>query len=292
MDVVKCIGSNFYGDDNTVKGFPSLKELHLRDIPNLEKWLGADGKAIFPCLWKLVINKCPMLTTLPYFPSLQHLELLECTSAILMPVANLTSVSFLLLQEISGLESLPEGMLRYFTFLYSLFIVHCKELMTLSRALDNLSALKTLFLLGCNALASMLISLEKLGITRCHGLMLLPEEVIGGLTSLQYLYVHSCYNLTSLPDNLQYLSALGIIDIKRCPKLALPTYPRHLNEYDLGIKDLAIVDSSPSGPMTKAFLVVEELKEMDEELKEICQITRVTIKPYQLSSSAENATGN
>lgn len=282
MDVVKCIGSDFYGDDNTVKGFPSLKELHLADMPNLEKWLGADGKATFPCLWKLVINKCPMLTSLPCFPSLQHLELLECSSAILMPVANLTSVSFLLLHEISGLESLPEGMLRYFNFLNSLFIVHCKELMTLSRALDNLSALKTLFLLGCNTLVSLpdglgkLISLEKLGITRCHGLILLPEEVVGGLTSLQYLYVRSCYNLTSLPDNLQYLSALQTIDIKRCPKLALPSYLHHLNEDDLRIKDPAIVDSSPLGSMTKAFSVDEELKEMDEELKEICQLTGVS----------------
>lgn len=76
---------------------------------------------------------------------------------------SLISVSFLILKHINGLELLLD-------VLDSLFIVNCKERNTLSRELDNLTTLKTLIILGCEALVSLPGGLGKLSSLENWGL--------------------------------------------------------------------------------------------------------------------------
>ncbi|KAJ8635365.1 hypothetical protein MRB53_009632 [Persea americana] len=49
-DAIKFIGTGFYGDDETMKAFPSLKELEFVDMPNWEEWSRSEGRELFPQL--------------------------------------------------------------------------------------------------------------------------------------------------------------------------------------------------------------------------------------------------
>ncbi|XP_058079936.1 putative disease resistance protein RGA3 [Magnolia sinica] len=70
MDAVKSIGNHFYGGNDVTEAFPSLEELAIQDMPNLEEWSGSNGR-VLPCLNKLTVRECPKLTTLPCLPSLK-----------------------------------------------------------------------------------------------------------------------------------------------------------------------------------------------------------------------------
>ncbi|RWR91775.1 putative disease resistance protein RGA3 isoform X1 [Cinnamomum micranthum f. kanehirae] len=85
MDAVKHI-VEFDGSHNFKDLFPSLKDLHLRNMPNLEGWSSPqedgdgdeqerDKQVIFKCLRTLKIHDCPKLVRPPRLPLL--LESLE-----------------------------------------------------------------------------------------------------------------------------------------------------------------------------------------------------------------------
>ncbi|KAJ8623879.1 hypothetical protein MRB53_032409 [Persea americana] len=89
MDAVKHI-VEFDGSDNYKAFFPSLKDLLLRNMPNLEGWSSPqedgdgdeqgteiDKQVIFKCLCTLKIHDCPKLARPPrlLLPSLESLEI-------------------------------------------------------------------------------------------------------------------------------------------------------------------------------------------------------------------------
>ncbi|XP_058079940.1 putative disease resistance protein RGA4 [Magnolia sinica] len=230
MDAVKSIGKHFYGDDVT-EAFPSLKELTIQDMPNLEEWSGSNGR-VLPCLNRLTVWGCPKLTTLPCLPSLKELELTDGNEMLLGSVANLTSLSSLEVQGFRELRSLPDGELGNLAALKSLSIYGCDELALLPEELQNLTSLHRLHIHNCNGLTSLrlrgLSSLNRLNIDTCQSL----TSLIGGLqhlTALQYLYINNCRELAYLPEDMQHLTSLRILNIWSCEKLTcLPEGLRHV----------------------------------------------------------------
>jgi structure-specific endonuclease subunit SLX1 len=75
MDSVVNIGNEFFGG---MRAFSSLTEFSLKDFPKLETWSTNPVEA-FTCLNKLTIINCPVLISMPWFPSLQHVEIRTAT---------------------------------------------------------------------------------------------------------------------------------------------------------------------------------------------------------------------
>ncbi|XP_015892205.3 putative disease resistance protein RGA3 [Ziziphus jujuba] len=224
MDNIKHISREFYGQDSQ-KLFPSLKELTLREFPNLEDWCGMDNTEVFPQLRKLILEKCPNLMAVPLFPSVQHVELQDCHPSIINSMENSTSLSNLVIHTFPGLLLLSEELLKNDGSLTSLKISSCQNLHSLPSELEKLTALKSLSISWCEELSCLpqglqyLKSLESLEISECHGLFSLPDDGIAGLSSLKVLSIENCKNLTSLSTGLQYLNALEHLTIMYCPNL-------------------------------------------------------------------------
>ncbi|XP_042480395.1 putative disease resistance protein At3g14460 [Macadamia integrifolia] len=229
------VGSEFCGDGNLL-GFPSLEMLKLEDMKDLKVWKGAENGE-FPCLHELIIMKCPKLTILPRFSSLQDLILDECHENILSLLPQMTSICSLKMSNFRKLTSLPGGFFHNLSALKELKIHHCYQLLTLQKV--GLQDLKCL---------------SHLEIWCCPKLMGLSE---GLPTTLETLSVHVCSNLKSLPERLQSLTSLQELDIYKCPQLAsfpsdrLPTMLKHLriskcsnlNYLPMGLRDITALES-------------------------------------------------
>ncbi|XP_061998807.1 uncharacterized protein LOC133716078 [Rosa rugosa] len=123
-----------------------------------------------------------------------------------MPLASilcnkLTTLTYLEVDDVEGLTSLPEVTLRNNKNLEFLSISKCPKLRYLSDGLLPLS-LKELDIRDCSSLASIPI---------------VPEQ--GGLPSLRLLVMAECSQLSSLPDGLQYCTSLQTLGIYSCPKI-------------------------------------------------------------------------
>ncbi|XP_058079963.1 putative disease resistance protein RGA1 [Magnolia sinica] len=167
MDAVKSIGNHFYGGNDVTESFPSLKELAIQDMPNLEEWSGSNGR-VLPCLNQLFIRGCPKLTTLPCLPSLKELELTDGNEMLLGSVANLAALESLSIWGCSMLVSLPEE-LQNLASLRSLRIDGCNGLTSLR--LQGLSSLQSLSIEGCQSLTSLTGGLQHL--TALHSLKII-----------------------------------------------------------------------------------------------------------------------
>ncbi|XP_058078826.1 putative disease resistance protein RGA3 [Magnolia sinica] len=236
MDAVKSIGNHFYGND-VVEAFPSLKELTIEDMPNLEEWSGFDGRQIFPHLHQLTVSGCPKLTMLPCLGSPKDLILMESNEMLLGTVANLTSLSSLWIEDFQELELLPDGLLQNNACLSMLSISRCPKLKSLPRELGNLAALESLVISQNEELVSLpeelqnLTSLHSLHIDVCNALTSLQLQ---GLSSLQELTIFECRSLTSLIGELQHLTAFQSLTLIMCPELAsLPEGMQHLTSLRL-----------------------------------------------------------
>ncbi|KAH7517700.1 hypothetical protein FEM48_Zijuj09G0092200 [Ziziphus jujuba var. spinosa] len=201
MDNIKHISREFYGQDSQ-KLFPSLKELTLREFPNLEDWCGMDNTEVFPQLRKLILEKCPNLMAVPLFPSVQHVELQDCHPSIINSMENSTSLSNLVIHTFPGLLLLSEELLKNNGSLTSLKISSCQNLHSLPSELEKLTALKSLSISWCEELSCLpqglqyLKSLESLEISECHGLFSLPDD--GVMTCLGYC---CCYKALVFCNN-------------------------------------------------------------------------------------------
>ncbi|KAJ0035729.1 hypothetical protein Pint_26080 [Pistacia integerrima] len=91
LSAVQIIGHDFYGK-GTVRGFPSLRQLELYDMPNLWEWecltmekMGGEItiQAPFPSLEKLIIEGCNMLIALPFTQHLKNLALCNSNEMLL-----------------------------------------------------------------------------------------------------------------------------------------------------------------------------------------------------------------
>ncbi|XP_058078543.1 putative disease resistance protein RGA4 [Magnolia sinica] len=238
MHAVKSIGNHFYGD-NVAEGFPSLEELRLEDMPNLEEWSGFNGREVLPCLNELSVVRCPKLTTLPCLQSLKILTLKNSNEMLSGSVANLTSLSYLWIEDFKELRSLS-GELGNLAALESLSVDGCGGLVSLPEELQNLTSLQKLHISECNGLTSLrlqgLSSLKRLTIVSCKSL----TSLMGGLqhlTALQSLEITGCPELASLPEDMQHLMSLRYLNIWECDKLTcLPEGLKHVTT----LKELSI----------------------------------------------------
>ncbi|XP_077216086.1 putative disease resistance protein RGA3 [Tasmannia lanceolata] len=251
MDGLKHIEGEFIGGSNKViKGFPSLEELELVDMPNLEEWCGA-REGDMPCLGTLKISNCPKLQRFPHLPSINNLELRNCNEMVTASVPCLTTLKSLQISSIKGLISLPPGFLQPLTVLEKLHVTGCNELVSWPKevGLHDLPSLQYLQIHRCPKLESLgddeeglPITLRSLNISNgCDSLKCTPTRGLGKLSSLQRLHlvtqcpflpeeelpvtlqsltIFSCSNLKSMSKGIfNNLTSLKVLAIRNCPQL-------------------------------------------------------------------------
>ncbi|XP_017629252.2 putative disease resistance protein RGA4 [Gossypium arboreum] len=204
-----------YMDDNSPKGsqgeaesfFPSLKHLHLKNCRNMKSWwrttkpidddsneddttvMGTSTMA-FPCLSSLEIKDCP-LTSMPLYPSLQKLKLVNTSSR---PFKQTIKMNIDAKIPSCSTSSLPPSKLKSFTDLKDLRIEDCKVV--------DLEGMK----------GESLINLQSLTLANFPNLTSLPEW-IQDLINLQWLSLIDFPKLTSLPDEMRCLTNLQQLNI-------------------------------------------------------------------------------
>ncbi|KAL8497396.1 hypothetical protein ACS0TY_020913 [Phlomoides rotata] len=224
MDEVVKIADEFYGRSNT-QPFSSLSELIIEDFPNLRSWESVGSLEAFPWLQKILVIKCPRLTSMPRFPSLQHLEMHKCNDMLLRSASGTNSLSTLVMNDCSEAHFIPKPLFLNNPRLKSLKISSCPKLASLPPSIGALTALESLSISHCEELKSLpremvgLTSLQTLEIIQCSGLISLPDESMQGLVSLRSLSIENCSSLCSLPHTMQNLAALEHLTVMYCPNL-------------------------------------------------------------------------
>ncbi|TXG48517.1 hypothetical protein EZV62_024392 [Acer yangbiense] len=204
MSQVMYIDDHFQGG-GMARGFPSLKNLLIVNLPSLQRFSREDGRELLPCLKSLDIDRCPKLT-LPHLPSVENLIVGNCNGVICGSISNLKNLISLEVNENDELNYLPEGMLL------------------------NLTSLKTLKVGSFRPTEIVsLTSLKRLDIRLCNELESFPEQGMEGLKCLKYLSLRYCRKFASLTDGLQHLSYLETLSLCGCPELvALPDGMKYL----------------------------------------------------------------
>ncbi|BFG21380.1 hypothetical protein CerSpe_076540 [Prunus speciosa] len=221
---------NFMGDKCPSwimsSSFPALKRFSISNARNLTEWPEADIM-LFPCLEELFLRNCDKLRSAPsHFPSLKTLEIDSMGSGI--PIANisnkLTTLTSLTIRKISGLVSLPEGMLKNNKNLAYLRIEDCQELTCIAPPdkVGSCAFLESVRISKCPILAYLpdgllTTSLKKLIVQDCNSLQLIP--VTQALPSLCKLEITGCPELSSLPSGLDYYTSLQDLAISNCDML-------------------------------------------------------------------------
>ncbi|RWR91732.1 putative disease resistance protein RGA3 isoform X1 [Cinnamomum micranthum f. kanehirae] len=237
MDAVKYI-VDFDGSHNYKDLFPSLKDLHLRNMPNLEGWSSPqedgdgdelcrerDKQVIFNCLRTLRIDDCPKLTRpprLPLLPSLESLQIREMSWDI-MEIPTSQSLMKVELDNMPNLErwsphEADDGTPVIFRSLRTLRIFRCPKLICLPQLL--LPALEELGMtdVGCERIEfSTSKSLKKVKLTKMPNLERWSpqegdddEQVV--FNSLVELVVNGCPRMVRLPHFLPSLEKLYLYD--------------------------------------------------------------------------------
>uniref|UniRef100_A0A1D1YY68 Putative disease resistance protein RGA1 n=1 Tax=Anthurium amnicola TaxID=1678845 RepID=A0A1D1YY68_9ARAE len=179
---------------------PHLCELYISHCPEL-----IDMSHLTSSLTKLAIKKCPKLLTLPPLPILQDLVVEACQWKVLDMVRNFTSLSSLMVSQISSLKFIPKCFFQPLTALKRLEITGCKELVLIdgNEGFRDLTSLEDLRILSC----------PELNFISSNGL---PAR----LKDFRLCY---CNKLTSIPWNLHDLAFLQHMEIRDIPwAMSLP----------------------------------------------------------------------
>ncbi|XXG41226.1 hypothetical protein AAC387_Pa01g1737 [Persea americana] len=253
------VGREVYGD-GMVKGFPSLKTLHIWNMPDLEEWTALEGDMVhvskidiwncsklrvFPDLFPLTpvtvkIGQCEKLATLPRVSTIRCLSLSWCDEQILRSLQHLTSLSSLDFSGFPTLTSLPHGVLEPLTLLEHLSISDCDQLISLSEEVG----------------LQYLTSLQSLKIMCCPQLTSLGDEVLPAtLHQLEFR------NVNRLPTGLQNVTSLVKLVLGYCPKIhSLPAEELPTTLQHLCISDCSNLDCLPTGLKNLTSLVELELR--------------------------------
>ncbi|KAL0462215.1 UNVERIFIED_CONTAM: hypothetical protein Slati_0109100 [Sesamum latifolium] len=194
-------------------------------MPNLEEFRRGNSVESFACLKEIIIRRCPKLLGLPFLPTLRSLGIYGSIKGTLLgSITFLASLTSLHLSDIAELAAFPEGFLQNNNALENL-LIDSSPITTLSNVLDNLSALKALYLHNCNHLELLpeglknLGSLETLDITGCDGLRLFPAVTMEHLSSIRFLSFWKCKNLKPLSGPMQQTTALRNLELTELPEL-------------------------------------------------------------------------
>lgn len=214
MGLRTICSDSFDNREQRVALYPSLKELHFENLPNLEKWpttvtanKGEEGTMrvfMFPKLLKVTVIECPKVMPDPCLPP---------------------SVSDLIVTESSEMLSSrgPAGLYPQ-SLLRRLWVRNCGVLTNSWCGLEYLSKLENLMVENCDELwnfpvsMKFLVMLKRLKVMDCNNFEALPEW-IEDLATLESLELICCPKLVHLPEGLQSLTALGEIIITNCSEV-------------------------------------------------------------------------
>ncbi|KAM5588656.1 hypothetical protein ABKV19_006891 [Rosa sericea] len=243
MPNLERLGSDFYGYDpheattgcQTKALFPALKSLTIHYAGKLIEWSEPQvllPTVVFQSLETLNLQGSPQLRSAPsYFPSLKSLSLVKIDSGVPVTsvLSKLTTLTYLHISGVKGLDCLPEGTLRNNKNLARLKIYRCEELTCIApHGFGCCASLQSLMIVGCNKLrylpeGLLAPSLEELLIINCPSLESIPFTEGIEYGSLHTLRIKKCSTLTSIPS-LQGFSFLGAIEISECSELlSLPS---------------------------------------------------------------------
>ncbi|KAJ6745239.1 LEUCINE-RICH REPEAT-CONTAINING PROTEIN SOG2 [Salix koriyanagi] len=189
MDNLEYIDSEGGGGKEVSNFFPSLKKLKIWNCGRLKGWWkksrgemedDSDESTVeeelimlsFPRLSSLSIGKCPNLTSMPLFPTLDEDLYLWSTSSMPLqqtmkmkpPVYSSSSSSFIRplsnlkkldIWTIDDMESLPEVGLQNLSSLQTLVILECPRLKSLPLHGQGMPSLQQLWIYGCRRLKSL-----------------------------------------------------------------------------------------------------------------------------------------
>jgi hypothetical protein len=243
---VREIGAEFYGLSIGREGvslFPVLRELVIRFMLKLERWLEAapqtsvSNNIVFPCLEKLDIIGCRNLKSFPSdFPSLTELSISDIDSLALKELSRMqNSLTSLDLQRCNGSEFQPlleDLLIRNNRSLMNLRIAKCDEFVCLP---NNLVALEKLEIEGCENLTDIqncLPSAREVHISRCSKLIRLP--ILSQVFPLmEHFVLDHCNEVVALPD-IQSHTCLQEIKISYMEKItSMPELCKSLRNLDI-----------------------------------------------------------
>ncbi|KAF8747236.1 hypothetical protein HU200_013271 [Digitaria exilis] len=203
--------------------FLKLKELQLRDLKSMERWVAAEGRegeVAFPQLENLIIRGCPKLSTLPAdTPNLKVVNLNEDKAQLSLLIVGC----------------------RYLSLMSELALsVRDKEAVLELDDDNGESSLLQLAFYGCDFFFPSSPSQTAVGIWRwfgnlvslaiidCDALTYWPEDVFQSLISLKHLYFDGCKNLVGTtqvkgepaPTRTHVLPRLNSLHVIDCGRLA------------------------------------------------------------------------
>nr|XP_043608742.1 putative disease resistance protein RGA4 [Erigeron canadensis] len=208
MDDVKEVGSELLG--NGPAAFPSLEILRFEKMPRWEVWsVNATGVVVFPCLKELHVRNCPNLVkvSLEALPSLRNLSVWDCGDVLLTSLVGVASAItkldiYRLSNEVWG------GIVKHLGTVEQLSIRECSEITSLwePEAVES-----------CKEILG---NLKKLYIIKCEKLVRIwgrgdEEEGSNLPTSLRMLEILSCKNL----KHLSYPDSIETLNISNCKNL-------------------------------------------------------------------------
>ncbi|XP_035838331.1 putative disease resistance protein At3g14460 [Helianthus annuus] len=206
MDEVKAMGSELVG---TGLPFPSLELLKLENMKRLEVWSTNNGVVSFPCLKELVVRNCPNLVQVSpeALPSLNILKVSECDSGVLRSLVQVASgLGSLYIVSISGLDDVAwRSVIEYLGAVEYLIIKKCNEIRYLWESMASKA----------------LIRLMYLEVQECQNLVRLGEKEEGdscgskAITTLKTIKIEKCESMEHCrcPNNIEELY------ISDCPSI-------------------------------------------------------------------------
>ncbi|OVA08806.1 hypothetical protein BVC80_8801g35 [Macleaya cordata] len=229
-DELERFGTDFYGEA-CPKSFPSLVELTLSSMKNLEEWVAppvsSKFASCFPFLEKISIAHCPKLISIPtMFPSLLELEVWNINFTTISSVVNILLGCQGLKSSLDGLRclnSLQEIKIGWFSEELNIF-----PTVSINKGEEEEEE-------GTNIQHYYFISLKSLTIDGGTKNKCLPEY-LQYLTTLQYLKIENVDELVALPEWLRNLSSLRKLEVYNCKNLM------HLPSKN-GIRGLSSIDS-------------------------------------------------
>ncbi|KAJ0094679.1 hypothetical protein Patl1_17115 [Pistacia atlantica] len=238
-----------------VIGFPRLQVL---SIVRCSKLVGVLPQHL-PSLKRLVFKRCEMLVvSVPSLPSLCKLEIDACKEVVWKTNVDLSSVSSVVLSDMSSHMLESERFLPVLPKLEELKIVGCKDLIFFCQSgnslMKDISYLCQLVIEQCPQLLSLVAEegeqqqhgfpcrLQSLELRDCESLVQLPQ-VLNNLSSLREISIKECSKLVSFPE-ASLPSQLRFISIFKCNALkSLPEAWMHSSNTSLESLSIGFCDS-------------------------------------------------